>query len=314
MTRARTLGLLAAVALRAGCGGDAPSCRVGADCASGVCLGSGTCAPPTEAGPGGDGSPNPDGAMDGLGAPDGGADRPDGASPSCTPNGDGILSRDELPLAAGQHATFRIAHDAGVATAGMPDPAGGLRWDLSIALAGDRDVRVETASPAGAWYAADFPGATYATQLADGQDLLGIFELAPDALLLRGVVSPASGALRTELTYMPPVPVLALPMRQGSSWTTTATVTGVASGVPVAYTERYDSTVDAHGSLVTPYATFPVLRVRVLLTRTVGLTLTTVRSFVFAAECFGEVAGVTSHEDEPAQDFTAAAEVRRLAP
>jgi hypothetical protein len=179
---------------------------------------------------------------------------------------------------------------------------------------GDHDALVETLAPEGQWWAPRFPGATYAARLTDDSDLLGVFEVTDTALLLRGVVSPADGAGRTELTYDPAVEVLRFPLRSAATWTTTSTVSGVASGVPGAYTERYDSQVDASGELITPFATFPVLRVRVVLTRTVGLVVTTVRTFAFVTECFGTVASVRSRDNETSSEFTRAAEARRLAP
>ncbi len=57
-----------------------------------------------------------------------------------------------------------------------------------------------------------------------------------------------------------------------------------------------------------------VQRVRVKLTRTVAFTPTVTRSFLFVAECFGTVATLTSQPNESANEFSSAAEVRRLAP
>jgi hypothetical protein len=108
--------------------------------------------------------------------------------------------------------------------------------------------------------------------------------------------------------------MLRFPLAEGAAWTTEAAVTGVSLGLPATYGERYESAVDARGELVTPYGTFPVLRVRTTLTRTVGLVPTVTRSFAFVSECFGTVATVRSNPGEAALEFTQAAEVRRLAP
>jgi hypothetical protein len=192
---------------------------------------------------------------------------------------------------------------------------GGVRtWDLTGALTGDHSLLGETRDLSGAWYAADFVGATYASRLSDSNELLGVFEVTADALLLRGVVSPDDGLTRTKLTYDPAVKVLAFPLQAGTTFTTDSLVTGVASGVWSAYSEKYESQVDATGTLKTPYSTFHVLRVRTLLTRTVGLLVTTARTFTFVTDCFGTVATVRSQDNESAVEFTQAAEVWRLSP
>jgi hypothetical protein len=91
-------------------------------------------------------------------------------------------------------------------------------------------------------------------------------------------------------------------------------VSGVAEGYPDLYTEKYESVVDANGTLETPLGTFDVLRVRVLLTRTIGIVVTTVRTFAFVTECYGTVATVTSEDNEADVEFTHALEIRRIAP
>ena len=95
---------------------------------------------------------------------------------------------------------------------------------------------------------------------------------------------------------------------------TDSTVSGLATGIYSYYFEDYESQVDAHGELDTPFGTFEVLRVRVVLTRTVGMLVTELRTFAFVSECFGTVANIHSHENEHDQEFTQADEVWRLAP
>jgi hypothetical protein len=108
--------------------------------------------------------------------------------------------------------------------------------------------------------------------------------------------------------------VLGFPLKQAASWTSDADVSGTAAGYPSAYHETYDNQVDAAGTLKTPLGTFDVLRVRVLLTRTVGLVQTTTRTFAFVSECYGTVATITSDSNESAVELTHASEVRRIAP
>jgi hypothetical protein len=305
--------LFALPATFAACADAALRIVVGADCASGVCLGNGTCAPLADGDvPRDDAIDPPDTADDAPAADDAADDEPE--TIGCLPNHDGIVARDEVPLRAGLRATFEIGLDAAVDLAGTTAADGSRSWNLDGPFAGDHAELVELQDLTGAWFAPSFPGASYAARLADAEDLLGVFELTPDALLLRGVVSPADGLLRTELAYDPPVTVLAFPLEASSSWSTTSTVTGLAGGVAALYTEAYESQVDARGTLSTPYADFDVLRVRVRLVRTVGVLPTVTRTMLFVGECFGTVAAAVSQANETEPEFTDASEVRRLAP
>lgn len=283
-----------------GCGdGGGAACTLDEDCASGFCRANGTCGDaPADAAPGED-APPPDG---------------DGPTGLCTPNHDGMLVRGEIPLAAGRMATFRVATNPTFATAGTAD-ASGRRWDLTGALANDQDRVLTLLPPTGAWWASTFPTATYATTLAAGSDLLGVFALTDTELTLLGVVSPAAGTTRTELTYDPPAKILALPITDAATWTSSSAVSGVAQGFLATYTEVYASVVDQAGTMVTPYGAFPVVRIATDLTRSyLGSTLLTKRSFAWMAECFGAVANVSSQDSEAAAEFTDPAEVRRLVP
>lgn len=325
-------GLAALALIAIGCGDGARACRVPADCASGVCRSDGTCAPATSSSSsggstgtlasdtGGSGSSTASSSTSGTtGA--GSATGTTGSSTTgstgsgfCRPDGDDHITALEMPLQAGLHATFRIAQNATWNTAGTALPDGGTGWDLTGALSGDQDVLVTTNSLTGQWFATDFPNATYTSQLSNAQDLLGVFEVTSAGLFLQGVVSPASGLYQTELTYDPPVQVLAFPLTPGASWSTSSTVSGQAQGTYLTYFEDYQSTVDKQGSLATPYAAFPVMRVATDLTRTVGAVVTTTRTFTFATDCFGAVAVVTSQPNETQSEFSSLSEARRLAP
>lgn len=233
----------------------------------------------------------------------------------CLPNKDAKITRQEVPLRVGLNAKYRVGLDAAVSTAGE-DAGGGLRrWSLSGELNEDRLVLVEAQSPLGRWFSPDFPEATYVTRLSETSELLGVFALNGDALLLLGVVSPTDGFTRTKLTYDPPITVLDFPLEPGKSWTTESSVTGTAQGVAVFYSEDYSSQVDAQGELVTPYGTFEqVLRVRTELERVIGFATTRKRTFSFVTECFGTVATIVSEDNESQVEFDQAAEVRRLSP
>jgi hypothetical protein len=295
-------------------------CRVGADCASGLCGSDGKCVPAAVTPPA-EGGGTQDDAMT---TPDGGAAETstDAALPGCSPNKDGTITRDEVPIAAGLHATYKIGKDENVSTAGVTGAGGKRAWDFAAALASDVSVIVETQPIAGKWFAAKFAGATYASKLSEGADVLGVFETSPGALLLRGVVSPTEASSpKTDLSYSPAVSVLKFPLTMDASWTTDATASGTAKGVDLAFaptTEKYESQVDAAGTLKTPLGVFDVLRVRILLTRSVfafGVTtVTKVRTFAFVTECYGTIATVTSSDNEANVEFTHAAEIRRISP
>ena len=317
LTLVALLGTVAPTA--GGCAAGAErQCYVGADCASGACRSDGTCEPaPSSTGGGGSGAHSQGGG--GAGAQGGGGQGPTGGGGSggssvCVPNDDGTIEQAEIPLAAGLDAKFETATDVTVSTAGVTNPDGSRTWDYSGALAGDHLSLVETQPLAGKWFESSFPGASYAAELSSTSNLLGVFEIGTGELLLRGIVSPSGGLYRTELAYDPPVPVLDFPLTESKSWQITANVTGLTVGVVSAYTEQYAYQVDAHGDLVAPFGTFHVLRLQSTLTRTVGVMVTVVRSFLFVAECFGTVATVTSQDNESNVQFEDASEVRRLAP
>jgi hypothetical protein len=290
--------VLASAACSSGPG--AQSCTRDDQCASHFCRADDTCAP----------------AVDAAAGPDGPIGGPDAPVTGCTPNHDGTITRAEMPLAAGQSATFRIAASSNgvtVDTAGALQTDGTRVWSLSAAIAGDADQTVALQSPAGQWWAPDFPGASYATLLSSTQTLLGVFAVDDNGLHLLGIVSPTGGTTKTELTYATPVDVLRFPLTTTSSWSSSPTVTGTASGVPAAYAESYTDKVDAVGTMATPYGTFPVVRVAVDFTQNAGV-VTTHKTYAFVAECYGTVATITSENYETSADFTKAAEVWRLAP
>jgi hypothetical protein len=293
----RLCALHCSIAIVMGCGGGSgTTCTTDEQCASHFCRIDGTCGPAGE-----DAGTSADSTFDG--------------SPSlCTPNHDGTITASELPLAAGAMANFLIATNATWDTAGSGSGSS-LMWDLSGALSGDTKTAVALGAPSGTWWQAKFSAATYDVQLISTSDLQGVFQVGSAGVTLLGVVSPSSGTEMTELTYDPPATMVAVPFTLDSTWSSTSSVTGYADGVLAAYQEEYQSTVDATGTMKTPYGTFPVLRVATNLTRSSGgVTLLTTRTFAWFAECFGSVAQATSQDDETGDEFDSEAEVRRLTP
>ncbi|MBZ0236877.1 MAG: hypothetical protein K8M05_31400 [Deltaproteobacteria bacterium] len=288
-----------AAAVTACSSSDMARCDDHADCASGFCRADHTCAPDDDV----DAAPGTDGGDPGI-----------DASVGCVPDHDGTLTRDELVMAAGQMARFRVATDVPVDTAGTQGAGGARAWTFTAAASGDRDLELTLVAPAGQWWADTFPTASYATRLSAEASLLGVMRLDASGVALLGVVSPEAGLSRTELTYDPAVPIIPTPLAPSASWNVTSTVSGLASGVAAFYTERYESRVDAVGEAATPFGTFPVRRIAVDLTRTVGAAVSTRRSFAFVSECYGTVATVASQDYESGSEFTDAAELWRLQP
>lgn len=307
----------------------ADGCKVGADCASGVCNVDGTCGgesttatsggtTTTTGGSGGSGgaSSSTGSATTSSGSSTTGAGGSGGGGACSPPNNDGTITQEELPVMVGLHENFSAAASVPVDTAGKVGLGGEHVWDLSAPITGQADEKVETLPIAGQWFAASFPGATYASRLSSTSDLLGVFEVAAGKLLLRGVVSPADGPKATSLVYTTPIVVLSFPIKEGGTWTTSSKITGKASGttISVFYADTYTSKVDAHGTMKTPFATFPVLRIRVDRLSNLAGIITSSHRFVFVTECFGTVATMVSKDYEMADEFTTAAEVSRLAP
>ena len=299
-SRLALFALHCSIVLAACGGGGDQMCTTDDQCASHFCRADGTCGPATtDGGTTGDGSGS-DGSNSGL----------------CTPNHDGKISANEVPLAAGKMANYRIATDATWSTAGTA--SGSMRtWSLTGALANDTDGAVALTAPSGAWWAGDngFATATYWTQLQAGSDLIGVFHVDANGVTLLGVVSPQGNYPYTELAYDPPATILEVPFGASDTWTSTSTVSGYLSGTVANYTEKYVSNVDQVGTMTTPYGDFPVLRVGTLLTQLqLGTAYRTVRSYAWMAECFGSVATVTSQDNEANAEFSDDAEVRRLIP
>lgn len=312
----RTILLLGALALvgvvpaASGCATSGPECARGSDCATGACNANGRCVPAEELDASVvDAQPSEDASTTSDGGPPPDVVVPDGG---CLPNKDFRILRDEVPLMAGLRATFLVARNVDVSTAGTPGANDTRTWDFSGDLTGDTRSLVETQKITDKWFAADFKTASYATKLSESTTLLGVFEITPSALKLRGVVSPEEGATRTNVAYTPPPDILAFPLEPGKTWTTNATVSGLVSGVFLTYTEKYDSTVDAKGTLKTPLGTFTVLRVKTTLTKTVGVLVTTIRSFAWVTECYGTVATATSSDNETNAEFTRSSELKRI--
>ncbi len=306
--------IIAAILLCAGCSDGATGCRDDFDCPGQVCV-VGQCRPQTgaDSGAGNDAATGgSDGAIGDLAHParDGAAPG-DGSAPVCNFNGDGILQASEAPFIVGLAATY-VVNPSGMNVAVSLNQQNGA-WDFSAASPGDQKTLDELLSAGAQWWSADFPTATHAEKVEDGQNLYGVYRATTAALQLLGIVSDTNGLQKTELTYQTPIDVIRFPLAMGDHWSQTSTVTGFAQGVFVTATDKYDFSVDARGSTKVPALTVDTLRLRFDYSETVGFVTTTRITYLHLAECYGAVARIRSQDNEQSASFTQAAEYRRLA-
>ncbi len=234
--------------------------------------------------------------------------------PQCTGNNDGVIDRSELQFPVGASVNY-LSNPAGTTTPVSPDgtmTASGPQWDLT-STAGD--VHKLTLLPISAqWFAASFPGGSYATTTDIASGTLGIFRVADDGLYILGYASQTPN--QTLLVYDTPILSLKFPAAIGQSWVSTAhVVNGTLNGMPYASSDSYKISIDARGTVELPFLSFAnTLRVHVDLTQTLpgGISVSRIQ-YLFFHECYGELGRMVSAPNEPNESFANAAEFRRLA-
>lgn len=229
---------------------------------------------------------------------------------TCSTNMDGVIDDTETPLVPGLGGIF-VTNPGGTTVAVQLKPTGGV-WDYTAAPPGERKVFDQLRSPAGTWWAAEFPTATHAQRLDDNQPFWGVYRASSTALELLGVASETGGLQKTLLKYDTPIKVLTFPLAQDSQWTSESDVSGTAQGVFFAAREKYTFSVDARGTTKVPLGQFDTLRLRIDYRQSYGLYVTTRITYLHLAECWGAVARIRSKDNESSADFTEAAEYRRL--
>jgi hypothetical protein len=240
---------------------------------------------------------------------------------SCLPNLDGRIDADELQTAIGVPLQLLVS-PAGATRAvdlgGSVDGAGKRFWDWSAPASDDQSTEIAAHELVGAWFAGSFPTGQFTLQVDLAGRTQGIYRRDDAAISLLGLAStdedPSEG--KTLLVYDTPIPVTRFPVVDGDAWTATSTVVnGTIQGLPYAGRDTYEVHVDGAGKLLLPDLTFTQafrVRTKVTVSPSVGQALTR-RQVSFLFECFGEVARATSRDNETAEDFTTAAEIRRLA-
>ncbi len=238
----------------------------------------------------------------------------------CVPNLDGRIDAAELGAALGIPVRYRVSPigvEREVDLVGVVDVNGQRVWDWSEERADDQLAEVVATALQEQWFAEHFPtGELVIPNDLDGR-VMNIYRMDDQALWLQGLASaeesPSEG--QTLIVYDEPVAVFRFPLEVGRSWTSVGEFKKAQFlGLPWAGRDTYHVTVEAGGVLELPDLSFgQVLRVKqqVTLEPAIGPTSTVLQSsFVF--ECFGEVARATSRLNEVDQEFTIAAEVRRL--
>ena len=244
---------------------------------------------------------------------------PDVAPLSCAPDLDGTLTAVELPTVIDTPARYLInpaGKDRTVDVAGATSGAAHT-WSFGIDFADDQTLSVTATRLAGKWYATSFPDGQFVTPQDAGNTLEAIYRRDDAGVYLLGIASTAEAPPegKTLVVYQKAILVAKLPLAPGASWISSSDVTGATiRGLPYAGKDTYEVTDDAIGKLVTHDFTFDqVHRVRTKVTVSPSAGKAVVRRQVsFFTECLGEVVRAVSRDDEPSEDFTNAAELRRL--
>jgi hypothetical protein len=297
----------------AGCAAQERGCRSDADCAASVCV-DGACRPLVGAVDLGTAPASAElGSLPDLRSPvaDGGPLSADALAAICPFNGDGVLDRSEEPFVVGLGALFAV-NPAGSTTPVSLTAVVGV-WDFTAPVRDEVKVFDELQPPGGQWWSAEFPSATYAERLVDGQNLLGVYRATADRLELLGLVSDQTGLTQTLLSYATAIPLLQFPLRAGASWSADSDVSGTLNGVVFAGHDHYDFSVDQRGMTKVPAGNFDTLRLRIRFEESYGLYTVSRITYLHLAECYGAVARIRSQDGETSNDFTQAAEYRRLA-
>ncbi|MEI8257437.1 MAG: hypothetical protein WCJ30_17320, partial [Deltaproteobacteria bacterium] len=156
------------------------------------------------------------------------------APATCTPDHDGIITRAEISVMVGATELFAVntagTTVTGVNTAGTAGTSGRV-WDFSTATPQDHRVLEEVLAPAGQWWAAQYPTATYATPVDLANTTLGVYRVSDQRVELLGTVSREAN--RTNLAMSPAVIVVQFPVTEGATWTQSVNATGTYNYTPL---------------------------------------------------------------------------------
>ncbi|MDX9720199.1 MAG: hypothetical protein RBU37_05600 [Myxococcota bacterium] len=246
----------------------------------------------------------------------------DTVEPLCVPNDDGRIDANELAPSLNVPASYAFSpasQEQSIDLKGESLDEQRRRWSWNWSTENDQKVSITASSTKGKWFEALFPADAFAVPMDRDGATLGVYLHSSEAFELLGIVSaeenPPQG--KTQLIYQSPIVLYRFPMQSGDTWVSVGEVhDGTFNGLkPYAGRDTYVVKVDLVGEMILPQLTFSnVLRVQTQVTvqPAAGLSVST-RQVSYIAECYGEVARVTSRLGESNEDFEVAAEIRRFA-
>ena len=239
------------------------------------------------------------------------------AALSCVPNLDGKIDAAELRAGLGVVARYLVSTAPRTVDVAGKQFTSGTHWSFTGDYADDRVVEIGPSKPEGTWFAASFPGATFTAPFDAGATTIAIYAATDSSIQLLGLASaeenPKEG--KTLLIYETPIDAYRFPLQPGASWVSASLVKNATlRGLPYFGKDTYEIAVDGSGILDLPDLELSqAIRVRTKVTVQPDAGPAVVqRQAQFLFECFGEVARATSQNGEQNDDFTTAAEVRRL--
>lgn len=238
----------------------------------------------------------------------------------CVPNLDGKIESHELAPQLGIPATYLVSPAGKERTVDLVgvERDGKRFWDFSVDFADDQVARISAQPLEGKWYASEFAGLKDAivTPIDAGGLSEGVYTHDEKRFALHGVASASpDGPNKTLLKYEQPIELYRFPLEPGVSYSTTGEVkNGTFRGLPYAGRDTYEVKVDAAGEVSLPdFTVTQALRVKTKVTIAPAAgQVTTQRQTSFLFECLGELVRATSKLEEADENFSTAAELRRL--
>ena len=249
---------------------------------------------------------------------DGGGGGGDAGALSCVPNLDGKVEAAEFKAVLNTPVSYLVGQNRQVDLAGKKDMSGVLTWTFSQDFADDASINISASDLNGRWYQSSFPEGQWVAPSDLAGTIDGVYSADDQAIYLLGLASTEENgkAGKTLLVYDTKVAVYRFPLEPGASWTSVGHITNAVVGnLPYTGTHTYQIADDAVGQLELHSLTFTQAhRIRTTLTITApaGPDTTVKRQTGFVYECFGEVTRATAALNDPNDDFTLAAELRRL--
>jgi hypothetical protein len=239
---------------------------------------------------------------------------------ACLPNLDGKIDASEVQPAIDTPISYLVSPAGSTRTvdvAGLDLGNGLIKWDFGTDYSDDQIAQIVPSTIDGKWYQSSFPADAFVTPFDAADTVENVLHQDEAGLYLHGLAShdpnPPEG--QTLVVYDAPVQILAFPIQPGSSFVSVGTIqNGLIRGLQYAGKDTYEVSVDAMGTAVLPSLAFTQahrVRTHVTVAPAVGAS-TSRRQVSLFFECFAEVVRATSQNDELNDNFTTAAELRRI--